>query len=47
MNPDFHLLVLYKVECMCTRNQIKYVTLIKYICVWLSHNTKKLNHSLS
>lgn len=32
INLDFHLLALYKVECKYTRNQIKYVTLMKYVC---------------
>lgn len=35
MNPDFRLLDLYKVECKCTRKQIKYITLMKYMCCWL------------
>lgn len=31
MNPDFHPLGLYEVECKCTRNQVKYVTLMKHV----------------
>lgn len=38
MNPDFHLLDLYKVECKCTRKQIKYVTLMEYVCGGLSEH---------